>query len=50
MTNVKNSCMSYENVGFRHHRQTSPPSGFLSDSDVQSDGGDKNLQMVLNGV
>ena len=50
MANLKNSCISCEKVGFRHHRQTSPPSGFLPDGgDVQSDGGDKNLQMVLNG-
>ena len=50
MANVNNSCISCESVGFCHHRQTSPPSGFLSDSgDVQSDGGDKNPQIVLNG-
>ena len=28
MANVNNSCISCERVGFCHHRQTSPPSGF----------------------
>ena len=50
MANMNNSCISCERVGFCHHRQTSPPSGFLSDGgDEQSDGGEKYLQMALNG-
>lgn len=49
MANVNNSCISCERVDFCHHRQTSPPSGFVSDGgDMQSDGGDKSLQMALN--
>lgn len=36
MANVNNSCMPCEKLGFCHHRQTSPPSGFLSDGATYS--------------
>ena len=47
MANLDNLCMVCKKVDFCHYRQMSQPSVFLSDgSDIQSDGGDKNLRMA----
>ena len=50
MANMNDSGISCKRLGFCHHRQTSPPSDFLSDGgDIQSDSVDTNLPVILKG-